>query len=112
MGYDIRMARLVSGESIIGKYNAEKQQIDDPAVLQTVQAQQGVQVMMLPFGYPFDNQYGGSISERHIVYYYQKCPEEMQTKYLEATSSLTLSSGGLGNVDLTKAPVGGLIRGK
>lgn len=96
MAYDIRMVKLASGETAIGKYDAAASALNDPAVLQTVPTQQGVQMMLLPFGYPFDNEFSGSVSYAHVIYEYKSCPEELKNKYLEACSSLTLSSGGLG----------------
>lgn len=100
MAYDIRMVKLVTGETALGKYDAAASQLIDPAVLQTVPTQQGVQMMLMPFGYPFDNEFAGSISMAHVIYEYKSCPEELKTKYMEACSNLTLSSGGLGGLDL------------
>ncbi|MDR2488933.1 MAG: hypothetical protein LBD42_05535 [Desulfovibrio sp.] len=94
MAYDIRMVKLVTGEIAIGKYDAAAGLIGDPAVLQTVPTQQGVQMMLMPFGYPFDNAFSGSVALQHVLFEYKSCPEELKTKYLEACSNLTLSSGG------------------
>ena len=44
MAYDIRMAKLVTGEIAIGKFDTTASVINDPAVLQTVPTQQGVQI--------------------------------------------------------------------
>lgn len=107
MSYDIRMVKLVSGETALGKYDAAASALNDPAVLQTVPTQQGVQMMLLPFGYPFDNEFGGSISFSHVLYEYKACPEELKTKYMEACSNLTLSAGGLGGLDLKGGSGGG-----
>ncbi|OEU66891.1 MAG: hypothetical protein BA863_05455 [Desulfovibrio sp. S3730MH75] len=96
MGYNVKLFKLVNGEMVIGKWDAEKNIISDPAVLQTVPAEQGVQMMILPFGYPFDNEIEGELDGKHIMYEYKNCPEDVSTKYLEASSKLTLSSGGLG----------------
>jgi hypothetical protein len=96
MAYDVRMAKLVSGETVLGKFDAETSEIREPAVLQTIPTQQGVQMMLMPFGYPFDNAFTGAVPMRHVIYEYQKCPEDLKTKYLEACSNLTLSSGGFG----------------
>ncbi|MDL2207789.1 hypothetical protein LJB82_03600 [Desulfovibrio sp. OttesenSCG-928-M16] len=97
MAYDIRMVKLVTGETSLGKYNEVGKCLDDPAVLQTVPTQQGVQMMLMPFGYPFDNEFTGNVSYTHVLYEYKTCPEELKNKYLEACSNLTLSSGGLGS---------------
>ena len=107
MAYDIRMAKLVTGEIAIGKFDTTASVINDPAVMQTVPTQQGVQMMLVPFGYPFDNSFEGSIDFRHILFEYKSCPEELKTKYLEACSNLTLSSGGL---NLKGSSPSGLIR--
>lgn len=100
MSYDIRMVKLVSSELILGKYDAATNSIKDPANIQTVPTQQGVQLMILPYGYPFEQEFVGSVSMNHVIYEYPNCPEEMKTRYLEACSNLTLSSGGLGGLNL------------
>ena len=110
MSYDIRMCKLVSGETIVGKYDKDQKQIKDPAILQVIPSQQTVQMMLVPFGYPFESEFAGHIDETHVIYMYAKCPEDLKDKYLEAVSNLTLSSGG---IDLDKAAsASGLLRGK
>lgn len=106
MAYDVKLFKLINGDMVIGKWDEANNKINDPAVLQTVPSQQGVQMMILPFGYPFDNEIEGEIDGRHIIYTYKNCPEDISTKYLEASSNLTLSSGGLGGLG------GGLGGGK
>ncbi|MBI5518422.1 MAG: hypothetical protein HY916_00010 [Desulfovibrio sp.] len=98
MAYDIRLVKLINGETVIGKWSEDGQTISDPAVLQTVPMQQGVQMMLLPFGYPFEQEITGCISTKHVLYEYTKAPEELKTKYLEAASNLTLSAPGAGNL--------------
>ena len=64
MAYDIRLMKLVTGELIIGKYDADKDCLNEVATLQTVPTQQGVQMMLLPYGYPFEPDFTGSIEEK------------------------------------------------
>jgi hypothetical protein len=117
MAYDLRLVKIITGEMVIGKYDAEKNLLKDIAILQSVPTQQGVQMMLLPYGYPFDQGFDGEISAGHILYTYKKYPEELNTRYLEAVSNLTLSAGNLGGINLKNPPKGsseftGLIRGK
>lgn len=107
MAYDLRLVKLITGEMVIGKYDAEKNVIKDAAILQTVPTQTSVQMMLLPYGYPFDQEFDAEISMSHVIYSYRKYPEDLNTKYLEAVSNLTLSTGGLGGSEMS-----GLIRGK
>lgn len=111
MAYDIRLVKIISGEMIIGKYDAEKNALIDVAVLQTVPTQQGVQMMLLPYGYPFDQDFDGEIGYSHVLYTYKKYPTDLNDKYLEAISNLSLNSGGLAGLDLKNPPAGsgGLI---
>lgn len=95
MAYDIKLIKLVTGELVIGKYNASAKALTDVAIMQTVPSQQGMQIMMLPYGYPFEQEFGGNIAESHFLYEYNKVMEEVKDKYLEAVSNLSLSSGGL-----------------
>jgi hypothetical protein len=93
MAYDIRMVKLVNGDLVIGKWDEGERKINDPAMIQALPTQQGgIQMMILPFGYPFEAEITGSIGFEHILYEYKKTPEELKTKYLEASSNLTLST--------------------
>lgn len=116
MAYEITMVKLVSGETVLGKQDNETNTITDPAILQTVPTQQGVQMMLMPYGYPFDTDFSGAISLSHVVYVYKNVPEDLKTKYMEACSNLSLSSGGLSNLNLTgeaaNSNISSLLRGK
>jgi hypothetical protein len=94
MAYDIRLVKLINGDTALGKWDEEGDKLTDVAVLQTVPSQGGVQMMLLPFGYPFDTDFSGEIKGEHVLYQFKKFPEELKTKYLEATSNLTLSTPG------------------
>ena len=51
--------------------------------------------MILPYGYPFEQEFSGRIEAKHFLYKYSNVPQDVQDKYLEACSNLSLSSGGL-----------------
>lgn len=106
MAYDIRLVKLINGETVLGKWDEDAGKITDVALLQTLPTQQGgVQMLLLPFGYPFETEVGGEIALSHVLYEYKKIPEELKTKYLEATSNLTLSTAGdLKNLSNLAAP--------
>ncbi|MDY7000380.1 MAG: hypothetical protein SVS15_01195 [Thermodesulfobacteriota bacterium] len=97
--YDIRLVKLINGDMVLGKWMEAERKLKDVAMLQTLPSQQGVQMLLLPFGYPFESEVQGEISFDHVLYKYNKFPEELKTKYLEACSNLTISSpGDLGNL--------------
>ncbi len=107
MAYDIRMFKLVTGEVVMGKFDAEKDHITDAATLQTVPMQQGgVQMLLLPYGYPFENVFCGTLEGKNFLYRYKDTPEELQNKYLEACTNLTVA-GGMGKLQFGAAPAGG-----
>ena len=107
---DVKLVKLVNGDLVIGLFPDGAATITDPAVLQTVPTQQGVSMMILPFGYPFETEVGGSVEARHVLYVYQTFPEELRTRYMEAKSNLTLStSGDLQNLDNLAQGAGGDI---
>ena len=95
MPYDIRLVKIVTGELIIGKFDASADALTDVAIMQTVPTQQGVQLMILPYGYPFEQEFMGRIASKHFLYEYSRVPQDVQDKYLEACSNISLSSGGL-----------------
>ena len=95
MTRDIRLVKLINGDMVIGKWIEEEGNLSEPAILQTIPTQQGgMQMALLPFGYPFDNEIEGEISGDHIMYIYKNVPEDLKNKYLEAASNLTISSAG------------------
>jgi hypothetical protein len=103
MAYDIRLVKIVTGELVIGKFDSKSNSLADAAIMQTVPTQQGVQLMILPYGYPFEQDFSGSIAAGHFLYEYKNVPREVQDKYLEACSNLSLSSGGLNPVPSSKS---------
>ena len=95
MAYDIRLVKLINGETVLGKCDEDAGKITDVALLQTLPTQQGgVQMLLLPFGYPFETEIGGEVALTHVLYEFKKFPDELKTRYLEATSNLTLSTAG------------------
>ncbi|QJT08813.1 hypothetical protein [Oceanidesulfovibrio marinus] len=92
MAYDVRLVKLINGELVLGKFDAENDKLTDLALIQTVPTEQGVQMMLLPFGYPFDQEIGGEVSMKHVLYQYKNVPEELTNKYFEASSNLTMAS--------------------
>ncbi len=111
MAYEIRIFKLVTGEVVMGKYEADKDVITDVANLQTVPMQQGgVQMLLLPYGYPFENTFCGTIDLKNVLYHYKETPEELQNKYIEAATNLTVA-GGMGKLQFGATPGGsGLIK--
>ncbi len=90
MAYDIRLMKLVTGEMVIGKYDAEKDCLNEVASLQSIPTQQGMQMMLLPYGYPFEPNFTGTLEGRHFLYRYADTPKELQ-------DNLTVA-GGLGKL--------------
>ena len=106
MAYDIRLMKLVTGELVIGKYDAEKDCLNDVAAIQSIPTQQGVQMMMLPYGYPFEPEFSGSLEGKNFLYRYASTPKELQDKYIEACTNLTVA-GGLGRMQFSSEPFSG-----
>ncbi len=107
MAYDIRLMKLVTGELVMGKYDAEKDILTDVAAIQTIPSQQGVQMMMLPYGYPFEPDFKGTLEGKFFLYRYSDTPKELQDKYIEACTNLTVA-GGLGKLQFGSAPASSL----
>lgn len=106
MAYDIRLMKLVTGELVIGKYDAEKDCLNDVAAIQSIPTQQGVQMMMMPYGYPFEPEFDGSLEGKNFLYRYANTPKELQDKYIEACTNLTVA-GGLGRMQFSSEPFNG-----
>ena len=90
--YDIRMVKLVSGEIVLGKYDAEKDVLSGVVQLQNVPTQQGMQMLLTPYGFPFENTFDAEIEGRFILYRFKDTAKELQDKYIEVTTNLSVSS--------------------
>lgn len=110
MAYDIRLMKLVTGELVIGKYDEASDSLKDVAAIQTIPSQQGVQMVMLPYGYPFESDFNGSLEGKYFIYRYQGTPKELQDKYIEACTNLTVA-GGLGKLQFGNTPMGDVTPG-
>ncbi|MBQ7607694.1 MAG: hypothetical protein IJU76_06950 [Desulfovibrionaceae bacterium] len=97
MMYDVRLVKLVNGELVLGKYDAAKDCLNEVAILQVMPTQQGVQMILLPYGHPFESNFVASIESKHFLYQYSSTPKEIENKYIEAVSNITIA-GGLGNL--------------
>ena len=96
MAYDIRLMKLVTGELVIGKYDQEKDCLNDVAAIP----------MMLPYGYPFEPNFSGTLEGKTFLYRYADTPKELQDKYIEASTNLTVA-GGLGKMQFGSGPLPG-----
>ena len=79
---EIRLGKLVSGDFIIGVNDEENKGIKNIGSLQFVPAETGgMSVALIPFGFPFENEFTGFISNDKIIYEIEKVPEDLQNKY-------------------------------
>ena len=108
MAYEIKLMKLINGELVLGKHVPEEGKLKDVALLQTIPTEQGVQMLILPYGYPFEHDIKGEISLTHVIYEYKAYPEDLKSKYLQASSNLTLSTpGDLRNLNMAAKAQGG-----
>ena len=93
MQYDIKLVKLVSGDTVMGNYDSENKTLNDVVIVQTVPTATGsIQLAMLPFGFPYEQEISSKLDEKHIMYEYTSVPEEMKTKYIEAKSNIKIAS--------------------
>ena len=88
----IKFVKLVTGDTVIGTYNAEKNGLEDVAQIQVIPGSAGIQIAILPYGFPFEEKITGFISMDKVVYEYSKVPEDLENKYIEAKSNIKISS--------------------
>ncbi|MDO5538129.1 MAG: hypothetical protein Q4F72_11455 [Desulfovibrionaceae bacterium] len=104
--FEISMVKLVSGEIVLGRYDAEKDVLADVVSLQNVPTQQGMQMLLAPYGFPFENTYDAVIEGRHIMYRFKECAKELEDKYIEVTTNLSVSSH-IGKIQFGGSQTGG-----
>ena len=97
MSKPIRLFKLVTGELVLGKFDEEANMLEDVAIIQVVPHPTGCSdddaSLRLSF-FEQECRNSGNISGEHFMYEYKKLPRRSETKYLEACTNLTLSTGG------------------
>ncbi|AEA34417.1 hypothetical protein [Hippea maritima] len=88
----IKFVKLVTGETVIGSYNQERDGLEDVALIQVIPGSAGIQIAIVPYGFPFEEKISGFVSMDKVVYEYSKVPEDLENKYLEAKSNIKISS--------------------
>lgn len=94
MQYDVRLVKLISGDTVIGVYDENEKKLKDIALVQAIPnpATASMQIAILPFGFPYENEIKGEISEDKILYQYSSMPEDLKTKYLEEKSNIKIAN--------------------
>ncbi len=90
--YTVSMVKLVTGEIVLGRYDTEKDVLSGVVQLQNVPTQQGMQMLLAPYGYPFENTFDAVIEGKFILYRFKETARELEDKYIEVTTNLTVSS--------------------
>ncbi len=110
----VKFVKLVTGETVIGTYNPEKNGLEDVAQIQVIPGSAGIQIAILPYGFPFEEKITGFISMDKVVYEFSHVPQDLENKYYEAKSNIRISStmpnanlenGGLGSQNTNQEKV-------
>lgn len=87
---EIKIVKIVTGETVIGTKVFDN--LEDVALIQVIPSSGGVQLAILPYGFPFEEKISGKIPCDKIVYEFESVPEDIKNKYLEAKSDIKISS--------------------
>ncbi len=94
MDTNIKMAKLVTGEVVVGKVNNEANVLEEVVVFQPTPPQQQQtqgQIMLLPYGYPFTQKLEAKISLNHVVMIYSEIIGDTKDRYLELLEKARLA---------------------
>ena len=89
---NMKFAKLVTGEMVMGTYNEQEDKLEDVALIQVVPSSAGIQIAIVPYGFPFEEKITGSIGMDKIVYEFKDVPSDIENKYIQAKSNITISS--------------------
>ncbi|PMP65241.1 hypothetical protein [Desulfurella multipotens] len=92
---EIKIVKIVTGETVIGTKVSDY--LEDVALIQVIPSSGGIQLAILPYGFPFEEKiggkkFGGKIPLDKIVYEFKDVPDDIKNKYLEAKSDIKISS--------------------
>ncbi|GAB7140850.1 hypothetical protein RsTz2092_08030 [Deferribacterales bacterium RsTz2092] len=89
---DVKLVKLVTGEVVLGDYDEVTQQLCEVVNIQTVPSGNNqFQLALIPYGYPYEPTFVAKIEEKHFLYVYSKCPDELKNKYLEIKSNIKIA---------------------
>jgi len=94
---DIIFAKLVTGDMVLAEKGDDC--LKNICIVQAMPTQQGsMQIAIVPYGFPFEDEVGGEISMSHVLYQFKDVPAELADKYVETKSNIKRASnlGGLG----------------
>lgn len=99
---EVKLAKIINGDFIIGLDDKEKGGISEAALVQIVPSASGsLSIALLPMGFPFEEEITGFVSDDKILHTVKKVPEELKNKYTEAKSNIRIaSSSGDGKIIL------------
>ena len=111
MTENLKMAKIVTGDTVIGIEDGDK--LTDVVNVQAVPMGQSViQIALLPFGFPYEETIRGSIDMKHVLFEYEKLPEDLKNKYVEAKSNIKIAAADeLNNLGGQGGPQGGGDKG-
>lgn len=91
---DVVLARCSWGDWVIGRRSKDGTSVENVGIIQFAPSQVGgMQVAILPVGFPFDSGFDGSLPMTALVYFVDKIPTEIENKYIEVSSGILLSGG-------------------
>lgn len=89
---EVRLAKTIAGDTVIGIDAPEKNGIKDVASVQLVPSSTGnISIAILPFGFPFEDEIEGFLANDKLLYEINKIPEELKNKYTEAKSNIRIA---------------------
>jgi hypothetical protein len=108
---DIIFVKLVSGDTCIGIKDEDKNVLKDVAVVQAVPVgNSGIQIAILPFGFPYEEDISGEVPMDKVLYTYKELPDDMKNRYIEAKSNIRIAGAGeLGGFGGGSQSSGGII---
>ncbi len=87
-----KFVKLVTGEMVMGTYNEQNDTLEDVALIQVVPSSSGIQIAIVPYGFPFEEKIKGKIGMDKVIYEFEDVPSDIENKYIQAKSNITISS--------------------
>lgn len=95
---DIKLAKMINGDFVIGVDSPEKDGISDVALVQIIPSSSGnLSIALLPLGFPFEEEINGFLPNDKLLYVIKKVPEELKNKYTESKTNIRIASAGPSN---------------
>ncbi len=81
MSQNFKLVKLVTGEVVAGMLDEKAGVLKDVAILQISAKDQKMQLLLFPYGYPFQQTFTVAVEAKHFMFVFDAVPDHLEDRY-------------------------------